>query len=367
MRQAIAELNKQLPAWMETAVVPGLSLAIIQAGEIVWEKGYGVADITTKEAVTTETVFEAASLTKPLFATAVLQLVEAGVFDLDTPLLTYLSEAERRAERLFDQDGDGAEFLFGYVPNDPLLHQLTLRHILSHTAGFRNWTDAGEPLQFFFTPGARFSYSGDGYHLLQKIVARVMGQQPASLMRERLLEPLGMAHSGLTNQEITGLHLATKHDKQGQTEGQSEWKTMYAAASLMTTAADYGRFLRSLLNPQPSNPACLQPGTIAQMWQPQVQVNWNVTRRDDWPLAQPELLPDVAWGLGWGLQTGGNRLAFWQWGDNGSFKAFTLGFPDEGTAVVMLSNSKNGDTLWRPILQVLFGGDYPALDWLEKS
>ncbi len=367
MKQAIAELNKQLPDWMETAVVPGLSLAIIQAGEMVWENGYGVADINTKEAVTTETVFEAASLTKPLFATAVLQLVEAGIFDLDTPLLTYLPEAEQEAERLFDQDKDGAEFLFAYVPNEPRLHQLTVRHILSHTPGFRNWTDTGEPLKFFFTPGARFSYSGDGYNLLQKIVARVTRQNPVVLMRERLLEPLGMSHSGLTSQEVARWQVATKHDKQGETGAQSEWKTMYAAASLLTTASDYGRFLLSLLNPQPSNLACLQPGTIAQLWQPQVQVNWNVPWRDDWPLAEPELLPDVAWGLGWGLQTGDNRRAFWHWGDNGSYKAFTLGFPDEGTAVVMLSNSNNGDTLWRPILQVLFGGDYPALDWLEKS
>ncbi|MCP4357171.1 MAG: beta-lactamase family protein [Chloroflexi bacterium] len=366
MKQAIAELEKQLPVWMETAVIPGLSLAIIHEGEMAWMRGYGVADMNTKEVVTTETVFEAASLTKPLYAAAILQLVEDGLLDLDTPLLTYLPEAEQQAERLFDREEDAAEYLFGYVPNEPCLHQLTLRHILSHTPGFPNWTDSGEPLRFFFTPGARFSYSGDGYNMLQKIVARVTDQNPAVMMQERLLGPLGMAHSGLTSQGVAGLHVAAKHDEEGEIESQSEWKTMYAAASLHTTAPDYGRFLLSLLNPNSSNPACLQPETIAQLWQPQVQVNWNVPWSDNWPIEKPELLPDVAWGLGWGLQMSDGRLAFWHWGDNGSFKAFTLGFPDVGSAVVMLSNSKNGDTLWQPILQRLYDGDYPALDWLEN-
>ncbi len=110
MKQAITTLEKQLPDWMETAVVPGLSLALIYDGEMIWTEAFGLADVETNTAVTTETVFEAASLTKPFFATAVLQLVEEGIIDLDTPLITYLPEHEQQAERIFEQTDDPVLF-----------------------------------------------------------------------------------------------------------------------------------------------------------------------------------------------------------------------------------------------------------------
>lgn len=362
MKKAIATLEKQLPDWMETAVVPGLSLALINEGEIVWAEAFGLADVEAKTPVTTETVFEAASLTKPFFATAVLQLVEANILDLDAPITTYLSASDLQAERLFEQEQDPHRF--DYVPNEPRLHQLTIRQILSHTPGLQNWTDRGQPLQFYFTPGSRFSYSGNGYNLLQTIIAQYIKQSPESMLHERLIEPLGMTHSGLISAEVAGLHLATKHDAEGKPEASSQWEFMYAAASLQTTAHDFGRFLLALLNPKGTSPTLLQPATTAQMWQPQVQVNWNMAWADDWPLENPEVLPDVAWGLGWGLQTSNGRTAFWQWGNNGSFRSFALGYPDKGSAIAMFTNSANGDKLWEPILEATFSDKHPALNWM---
>jgi CubicO group peptidase (beta-lactamase class C family) len=363
MKQAINKLTQQLPDWMEKACVPGLSIALVDQGELIWTEGFGLADVATNSPVTTDTVFEAASLTKPFFATAVLQLVEENKLSLDTPVITYLPREEQQAERLFDRANDPEPYLFGYMPNDPRLHQLTTRHILSHQPGFTNWTNQGEPLRFFFTPGTHFSYSGDGYNLLQKIVACITSQQPPAIMQERLFAPLQMTRSWMADEKPTNQQIATKYDKEGKPEEPSNWLMMYAAASLQTTAPDYARFLLSLLKPDPTNRACLQPATIAQMWQPQVQTNTNGPSREDWPLKEPELVPDVAWGLGWGLQTNERGTAFWHSGDNGNFKAFTFGIPDEGTAVVMFANSINGDQLWRPILQTIFGDHrYPSLD-----
>ena len=359
MKNAIATLAKEIPNWMKTAVVPGLSLALINEGEMVWVKAFGLADVETNTPVTTETVFEAASLTKPFFATAVLQLVEEGILALDTPLITYLPESEQQAERLFEQTDD--PILFDYVVNERRLQQLTARHVLSHTPGYQNWTDGGNGLEFYFSPGTRFSYSGNGFNLLQKVIAQLVNQSPEDMMEERLLNPLVMKHSGVTAKAVEGLHIPTKYDEEGKPDTPYQWKQMYAAASLQTTATDYGRFLCALLN---SSSNLLQPETLKAMWQPQVQVNWNMPWGEGWPEENPETLPDVAWGLGWGLQMSNDRTAFWHWGDNGSFKAFTLGFADTGSAIAMFANSKNGGQLWQPILETAFGGEYPALNWI---
>ena len=364
MKQTIAVLEKELPIWMETAVVPGLSIALIHDGELAWVDAFGLADVETQTPVTTNTVFEAASLTKPFFATAVLQLVEEGVLDLDTPLITYLPLEEQQADHIFDHGKEVVDYWFGYVPSKPRLQQLTLRHVLAHTTGFPNWAGAGKPLKFHFAPGSRFSYSGDGFNLVQKIIAQLINQDTETMLQQRLLEPLNMTHSGLTSKELVGLQIASKYDENGTVETPSQWNYFYAAASLQTTALDYGRFLLALINP---NFNLLQPQTIAQMWQPQIQVNRNMPWLKDWPVENPEILPNVAWGLGWGLQQNDARTAFWHWGDNGSFKAFALGLPDEGSAIVMFANSKNGDQLWQPILETVFGGNFPALDWIFNS
>jgi hypothetical protein len=72
------------------------------------------------------------------------------------------------------------------------------------------------------------------------------------------------------------------------------------------------------------------------------------------------------WGLGWGLEQGHGRSTFWHWGDNGNFKAFAIGFPDEGAGMILMSNGRNGYKLWPKILHQTFGGAFPALAWLER-
>ena len=129
----IADLEKQILQLMEEALVPGLSLAIIQDGKLFWRRGFGVKNRASKEPVDDDTVFEAASTSKPVFAYAVMKLCEKGVMDLDTPLTKYTSE----------------RFLHG----DPRLDRITARHVLAHTSGFPNFRSKEEPLAIHFTPG----------------------------------------------------------------------------------------------------------------------------------------------------------------------------------------------------------------------
>ena len=118
--QVVARLEQHVPQLMKDGGVPGLAIALLRGGEVVWHRGFGVRNSKTKEPVDDATVFEAASLSKPVFAYAVLKLVDSGKFDLDKPLNQYLPGN-------YD------------VGDDPRLNQITARHVLSHTTGFPNW------------------------------------------------------------------------------------------------------------------------------------------------------------------------------------------------------------------------------------
>ena len=120
---AVSRLEQTIPHLMTEADIPGLSIAVIRDSKVMWTRGFGVTNSETKARVNDNTVFEAASLTKPVFAYAVLKLIDNGKLDLDTPLVKYLPGR-------YD------------VGDDPRLDQITARHVLSHTTGFPNWLRA---------------------------------------------------------------------------------------------------------------------------------------------------------------------------------------------------------------------------------
>ena len=123
---------------MQEAGVQGAQIAVLAGGTISWQASFGLANAETKVPVTDASVFEAASLSKPVFAYAVLMLADAGRIDLDTPITSYLPGR-------YD------------VGDDPRLDRITPRHVLSHCSGFPNWRSGSDALKIHFTPGERFS------------------------------------------------------------------------------------------------------------------------------------------------------------------------------------------------------------------
>ena len=149
-----------------------LSFAIIRDGKIVDTKALGVRDASTAIPVDDNTIFEAASLSKPVFAYAVLQLVDAGVLSLDTPLSKYVPD---------------------YVKDDPRADSITIRHVLSQASGLPNWRSKANPLRTYFQPGERFSYSGEGFLWLQQVVEAVAAESFNSVMARLVFDPLEMS------------------------------------------------------------------------------------------------------------------------------------------------------------------------------
>ncbi|MFY9554307.1 MAG: serine hydrolase [Blastocatellia bacterium] len=329
-----ARLERDVPQLMKQADVPGLSIALIRDGAIAWQHGFGVMDSTTKQPVTANTVYEAASLSKPVFAYAVLKLRDAGKIDLDKPLNEYLPGN-------YD------------VGPDARLGQITARRVLVHTTGFPNWrSDA--TLKIFFTPGEKFSYSGEGFVYLSKVIEHITGEQFNDFMTKMVFEPLGMTESSYVWRSSYDRQKVSRHNRVGEPTPQNKPAKANAAASLHTTAGDYARFIAAILNG-----TGLKAETAKQMLTPQIRVDEGGTNTTDRRADRPS--PTVAWGLGVGLQTTADGVSFWHWGDNGDGKAFFVAFEKEKIGMVVFANSANGLSFMPELVNEAIGGQQPAL------
>lgn len=327
-----AELAAQIPQWMKEAHLPGAAVAIVREGRPVWARSFGLRNVALGASVDDATVFEAASLSKPVFAYAVLSLTAEGKFDLDRPLTAYLPKPyySRRPKLMASE-----------VPPDPRLDRITPRIVLSHTTGFPNWAQ-GKPLSFRTDPGAKFGYSGEGYVYLQNVVEHVTGEPLDEFARQRLFVPLGMPSSSFIWRDDYEDKVAIGYTREG---AQEKWKGKLplAAASLHTTAGDFARFLSAILRPPPHG---LNEEWLTRMLSPQTQID--------------EFL---SWGLGWGLEKRPRGNAFWQWGDNGEFKAFAIGSREERLALIVLTNNGLGLRVCRKVVEHVLPGLHPALSF----
>ena len=350
---------------LRLATVPGLSIASIRGADVTVE-GFGVRRAGTTDRVTGDTAFEAASLSKPVFAAIVMQLASEGVLDLTKPLAQYLELPN---------------------PGDSRSRLITATHVLSHSGGWRNWRNNRETaLTADFEPGSRFSYSGEGYYFLQRVVEKLTGKGLQRLARERVFEPLGMRTTSYIWRPELDAALASPHSNRGQPidshnvrmgkafEGLSaelgkpvpEWtgddveKAMpradanlpvlpnflvpNAAASLVTTARDYGTFVRWLLG---AGPVTGGRAVLDRMMTRQSTIN-----------------DALGWGSGLGLERAGGRQYVWHWGDNPGFKNFIVAEPASGTAMVIFTNGNAGQRVYERVLRSRTGVDHPAFLWL---
>src|SRR5471030_2045209 len=227
---------------MHNAKVTGLGISVLNDNKPVYIKTFGLKNNQTKEALDTATVFYGASLSKAVFAFLVMQLVEEGIINLDEPLYKYLDKPLPDYEKYKDLAGDERWKL------------LTARMCLSHTTGFPNfrffeaYTGAYDPngkLAIYFTPGSRHAYSGEGIVLLQMVIERIMGRDIQQLAVDRIFTPAGMKRTGFTWQSSFDGNYAVGHDANGAILTKERKYVPNAAGSMVTTVADYTRFILS--------------------------------------------------------------------------------------------------------------------------
>lgn len=136
----LTELEGLIVDLMREAVVPGVAIALVREGNIVWHRHLGVRDVDSRQPIDERTVFAAASVSKTVFAYAVMQLCDRGILELDIPLTRYAPDR--------------------ILEGDSRMELITARHVLSHMSGLPNTRSRAEPLRIHFTPGERFLYSG---------------------------------------------------------------------------------------------------------------------------------------------------------------------------------------------------------------
>lgn len=327
-----AQLEQHVQAQMQAAVVPGVAIAIIENGDVAYTGGFGVRSTTSHEAVIADTIFQMASLSKPVFAYALLKLAANDLLHLDKPLSQYLPQP--------------------YITHDERIHLITARHILSHTAGFPNWRPDRDwskghfdnpPLPIESDPGSRFSYSGEGFWYLQHVIEHVTEQTLDEVMQAQVFTPQGMLDSSYLWQDKFENRAADGHKDNGDVVERDPMTCANAAFSLYSSAADYVRFILALLT---------QPGDILdQMRKAQVTVGDQ---------------RGLSWGLGWGIQHSSGSDTLWHCGANPGYRNFVVIDPVQPNALIILTNSNDGLSMCQPIVQTVWSSHtpQPAFQWL---
>lgn len=329
--KVVSDLRERIPFLMEKGIIPGLSIALVREGDVVWTEGFGSIRSGSEDPVTGDTVFEACSLSKPVFAYMVMKLVEEGVLDLDKPLVEYTGDSYIEKEFLLEAITDGR------------IRDITARHILCHTSGFPNWRN-GRPITISFAPGEAFSYSGEGYVLLQAVVEKLTGKRLSPLMDEYVFQPLGMMRSSYVWREEYSETAAFPHTSAGLPRGHRVRRRGSAAASLYTTASDFASFMGAVINGRG-----LLAASINEMLGSQCML-------------ATETPGTMSWGLGFGLQHAGGEESFWHWGDNGEFKCYMLAYKKWKTGVVIFTNSRNGLSVAEELVNLSVGGMNPLFE-----
>lgn len=338
---------RRISALMAQANVPGVSVAIIEDGKLASVESYGVKSFKAGDKVDARTVFQAASLSKVVFAYGVLKLVDLGKLDLDTPLSKYVPK---------------------YVEHDDRINKITARHVLTHRTGFPNWRPYRKPLTIQYTPGERFSYSGEGFVYLQMVVEKITGLPLDTWMRQTVFDPLQMTDSSYLWQNKYDTQAAMGHNAAGDPD--QPFKAVAtgtalnsgggasAASTLLTTARDYAKFVIAVMHG-----TGLKKETARAMLTSQSPVDEGCSNCVGRPVTHPSTA--ISWGLGVGLEQTAHGQYFWHWGDNGDFKAFMAASPATGRGVVIFANSSNGLMIIPDIAAEALGEPQPAFEWIH--
>ena len=267
------ELARLIQQLMADNVVPGASIAVVADARVAWHREFGVTDAASRRRVDHESVFEAASVSKTVFACAVMQLRDRNVLSLDTALTNYTTDR--------------------ILADDPRLDAITARHVLSHTSGLPNFRSDVEPLSIHFTPGQKYLYSGEGYWYLQSVLTRLTGTVDrqscgtyeaglrvcatdiGTYLKTNVLAPYGMSASSYVWNDYLEHHMARPHDVLGKPLPLSQPTAVDAAryaamGGLRTTSIEYAGYLTEILSPHAATPFRLSSAAQEEMLRPQI-------------------------------------------------------------------------------------------------
>ena len=308
------DFEKKVPSWMAENNVPAVGIGIIEGGKIKYVKVFG--ELKKGIPAPDNTIFNIASITKPVITVLTLKIVEAGQWDLDKPLSDYWIDPD--------------------VIDNPYHKILTTRHILNHQSGFLNWRrqHPSHKLTFEFKPGTNYQYSGEGFVYLGRALEKRFNKSLVELSDSILFKPLGMKDSRLYwDKHMDESRFAYWHDSKGNILETSTPKDrgVNAAGSMLTTIEDFCKFGIDVING-----ASLSSDIYDDMINPHVKINEHYARGLGW-----EIIKDLPNGE-YALEHGGS--------DQG-VKTITMLLPKSKRGIVVLTNSDNGMLVYNQIIK----------------
>jgi CubicO group peptidase (beta-lactamase class C family) len=331
-----ADLAETVMPLLRRENVPSVSFATIADGKTALAEAYGEA--APGIAASNSTLYNIASMAKPISAEVILRLASAGKLSLDEPMWPYWLDPD--------------------LAGDPRARQLTPRMALDHQTGFPNWRrQTGGRLSFIRDPGTAFGYSGEGYQYVARFAEKKTGQSFEKLAQALIFDPSGMTRTTYTARPWMNGHIAKPVDQDGRWM-EPQIAASYVAADLVyTTPAQYADFVESLMTGAGESP---QIRTLRE--------SVLTDRKAELCAGKPAAgCPDqVGMGLGWEVIMMHGRTFLMHTGmDPG---AFTLGYFDPGarSGVIIFTNSSNGPRIILPLLKLL-GADPDFIAYLAAQ
>ena len=317
-------VDKFITSYQKYYMIPGVSFAMIKDGKVIYHKTYGVKNRMTGERVDDETLFEAASITKPVFSFAVLRLAERGVIDLDKPLYEYLPYKD--------------------IEHDERYKLITAKHVLTHKTGFPNWrnqTDDGT-LKILFTPGTEFGYSGEGFEYLKAVVEKITGKKVEQVLQEEVIEPIGLYHTFFSKNDSLQRVVANGHYN-GLPSRADLPESPGMAYSMHTEAKIFTRFMLYLMEKKG-----LKPETY----------NMVFSKQSEFKLDSEDERPKDPTYMGVSLQIRETPFGktFGHGGNNGDFTCTFEVYPEKKMGYVIFTNSNSSDMLLQNMKKLLVEG-----------
>ena len=323
--KAKAKLDTYIITYQKALNIPGVSLAIIDNGKVAFSKVYGVKNSYTQEPINLKTRFEAASITKPFFAFAVLRLMEKGIIDIDKPLYQYLPLPED-------------------VAKDPRAKTITARIVLSHSTGFPNWPwlNASGKLDIKSTPGTKYTYSGAAYGYLQEVVESLTKKDIVAILKEEVLEVLDIENTYFEYHPFLLANTALGHNEKNEPHANDIRREAHVASSMITNASSLSKFFIGILERKG-----LKTSTYEQFFKMHTITNPDTTEEEG----------EKYFGLGLYFEKTPLGLSFGHSGSNSGFKCDAVIFEEKGKGFVLLTNGDNGSGLIYDLYDILFYGE----------
>jgi CubicO group peptidase (beta-lactamase class C family) len=357
-----AAIDAEVRKIMTETRAKGMAVSVIDHGKVDYVQAYGVRN-ASGDPLATNTVMYGASLTKTVFAYTVMQLVDAGKLSLDTPIKYDLDSP-------LPSYGPDPVFPDKYGPykdlaDDPRWEKITPRMCLTHSTGFSNFwfIEPDQKLHIHFEPGTRFSYSGEGFILLQFVVehgrkAKGLGLDVGDLTKTNF-DRLGMPRTSMVWYNGQDTNVADGWNDQGQPQPHDKRSKVRVAGSMNTTIADLSKFTAALVRGDG-----LSPASRAEITRPVL----HIPTASLFPLFLRDLPPaeqrkDLYSGLGVTLFDGSQGHGFYKGGHDGQTANTMVCIEASQRCVLILSNDVRSEAGFAELVRFILGDTGVPYDW----